>query len=86
MVGQPAFVLDALGPHCELDGRDSLMDVCFFEGAGGDDAGAASSGERVLEDPGEFGVAVGHVFCSCGQRRYHIAQAGEREVDFLGLF
>lgn len=61
------------------------MDVCLFEGAGGDDAGAASSGERVLEDPGEFGVAVGHVFCRCGQCRYHVTKAGEGKIDLLGL-
>ena len=72
MVGQSAFILDALGPDCELDSGDCFVEVCLFEGAGGDDAGAASSGERVLENPGELGVAVGHVFCSCGQCRYHV--------------
>ena len=41
--------------------------------------------ERLLQDPGELGVSVGHVGLAVGQSRDDVAQRRQRLVDVLRL-
>lgn len=78
-------VSDLLGTHCEFDGGNCFVVVGRVERTGCDDWSAALSAEWVLKNSGEFGITIWYMFTAIGERVYNISQAGEREVDLLGL-
>jgi len=67
-------VRDSLSPLAELQRRLGLGLVVAGRRAADDDCGAGVSSERLLEDAGELGVAIGHVGLGVGQCRDNVGQ------------
>jgi len=51
----------------------------------GDDDGLGAAAERLLEEPRELRLAVGHVHVPLHQRRDHASEGEERLVDLARL-
>ena len=80
-----SLIFDFLSPGSELEGGDALTKALGRGTDHGHHGGLAVATERVLEEACEFGVTVGDVragtlVCQGGD---HVAQAGQRLVDFL---
>ena len=66
----------------KLQRRERLRVVAFMRAHGRDDGRASATTERVAEEKGELGVAVGYVAWACTRERVdHVPQRREALVD-----
>lgn len=82
----PRPVLDALSSVGVAQRAQALLVVVVGRGETGHHECASVSPQGVLQQPGQLGVAVGHILgASVHQGRDDVAQGRQRQVDLGGL-
>ena len=74
-------VEDASGPGGVVEGGEGLLHVDGGGGDGGDDGGLGPPAQRVLEQPGQFGLPVGDVRGPLHQVGDHPPEGEQALVD-----
>jgi hypothetical protein len=84
----PGFILDLLGPGCELQSGDALSKTLRGRTDHGHHGSFAVATKRVLKQARQFAISVRDVRARSlvGECSDDISQAGEGLINLLGLF